>query len=212
MDATGVSLSVDRGDFPRASAGAAEGPSPRTAVGFRERSGAVRTGTAPICDLIQGECVGEHLFDAMVARSQSVLLDYDRPVDQEAAKPDSLSIYLPNPESELSRVVIKGSAIVGQAQADGRILIHYEGNRFDLPELRMYRQRADRAATRLLYNYPHGYPTRARDVVESRDVEPIGTLELPKRRLHISRPAVELSWWLEERDLVDLGLIAPATG
>ncbi len=58
-----------------------------------------------------------------------------------APTPDSLSIYLPNPESELSRRVIKGSAIVGLAQPDGRILIHYEGNRLSVPELRFRVQR-----------------------------------------------------------------------
>jgi hypothetical protein len=107
--------------------------------------------------------------------------------------------------------VIKGSAIVGVPQNDGRILIHFEGNRFDLAELRLYRQRAERAATRLLFNYPLGYPTRARDVVEERNVEPIGTLDLPSGRLNIMRPAVELSWWIDRHDLVDLGLIAPTT-
>src|SRR5260370_20956136 len=127
-----------------------------------------------------------------------------------APTPDSLSIYLPNPESELSRRVIKGSAIVGLAQPDGRILIHYEGNRLGVPELRLFRQQAERAATRLLFNYPHGYPTRARDVVEPRNVEPVGTLDVASGRLHFSRPAAELAWGMHERHLVDLRLIAPA--
>ena len=135
-----------------------------------------------------------------------------RPVHYAVERPDCLRVYVPNPESELSRSVIKGSALVGLSQPDGKILIHYEGNRFDVAQLRLYRQRAERAAARLLHNYPLGYPTRARDVVDARDVEPIGTLELSSGRLNISRPAVELSWWIDEHDLVDLGLIAPATG
>src|SRR5260370_12446829 len=101
-----------------------------------------------------------------------------------APTPDSLSIYLPNPESELSRRVIKGSAIVGLAQPDGRILIHYEGNRLGVPELRLFRQQAERAAMRLLFNYPHGYPTRASDVVEPRDADLILPLALSTRHLH----------------------------
>jgi len=141
-----------------------------------------------------------------------VKLDYDRTVDQAAPTPNSLSIYLPNPESELSRLVIKGSAIVGLAQPDGRILIHYEGNQLGVPELRLFRQQAERAAMRLLFNFPHGYPTRARDVVNPRDVELVGTLDLASGQLHFSRPATELTWWIHERDLMDLGLIAPATG
>jgi hypothetical protein len=143
---------------------------------------------------------------------QDVKLDYDRAVHHAAPTPNSLSIYLPNPESELSRVVIKGSAIVGLAQPDGKILIHYEGNRLGVPELFLFRQQAERAAMRLLFNYPNGYPTRARDVVEPRDLELVGTLEVASGQLHFSRPATELTWWIHERDLVDLGLIAPAAG
>jgi hypothetical protein len=122
-----------------------------------------------------------------------------------------LQIYLPNPESELSRRIIKGSGIIGLPQPDGKIHIHYEGNRFDLPEFRLYRQRVKRAAERLLFNRPHGYPTRARDVVELRDVEPIGTLDVASGRLEISRPALELAWWISEADLVDLGLLTSRT-
>lgn len=123
-----------------------------------------------------------------------------------------LQIYLPNPESELSRRLIAGSAIVGLPQPDGKIVIHFEGNRIDLPELKRYRQRAERAAMRLLHNRPHGYPTRARDVVELRDVEPIGTLDVSSGRIEISRPAFELAWWISETDLVDLGLLTSMTG
>jgi len=134
------------------------------------------------------------------------------PVHQAGTPPSSLNIYLPNPESELSRLVIKGSAIVGLVQPDGRILIHYEGNQLGVPELRLFRQQAERAAMRLLFNYPNGYPTRARDVVEQREVELVGTLDVASGQLHFSRPATELTWWIHERDLMDLGLIAPATG
>jgi hypothetical protein len=108
--------------------------------------------------------------------------------------------------------MIKGSAIVGLPKPDGKILIHYEGNRFDLPELKRYRQRVERAGMRLLFNRPHGYPTRARDVVEPRDVEPIGTLDVPSGQLTISRPAFELVWWISQADLVDLGLLTTTTG
>jgi hypothetical protein len=61
------------------------------------------------------------------------------PVHYAAQTPDTLSVYLPNPESELSRMVIKGSAIVGLSQPDGKILIYFEGNRLDIAELRLYR-------------------------------------------------------------------------
>jgi hypothetical protein len=133
-------------------------------------------------------------------------------VDSAPSIQELLCIYLPNPESELSRRLIKGSAIVGLLQPDGKVLIHYEGNRFDLPEFSLYRQRVERAAARLLFNRPHGYPTRAREVVEPRDVDPIGTLEVPSGELEISRPAHELAWWISNADLVDLGLLTAKTG
>jgi hypothetical protein len=94
---------------------------------------------------------------------------------------------------------------------DGTILIYYEGNSLDIPELGLYRKRAERAAMRLLFNSPHGYPTRARDVVQPREVEPIGALDVSSGRLEISRPALELPWWINEADLRDPGLIT-ATG
>lgn len=133
-------------------------------------------------------------------------------VEGTPSRQESVRVYVPNPESELSRRLITGSAIVGLPQSNGTILIHYEGNRFDLPELGLYRKRVERAAMRLLFNSPHGYPTRARDLVQPRDVEPIGTLDVSSGRLDISRPAFELSWWINEADLLDLGLITTTGG
>ena len=130
-------------------------------------------------------------------------------VELAASGRDSLGIYLPNPESELSRRLIIGSAIVGVPSTDGTVLIYYEGNRFDLPELRSYRQRVERAAMRLRFNEPHGYPTRARDLVDPRELELIGTLD--STGLTISHPAGELAWWISEADLIELGLISTTT-
>lgn len=131
-------------------------------------------------------------------------------MEHKASSPESISIYLPNPESDLSRRLIRGSAIVGLSNADGSVLIFYEGNRFGLPELSSYRQRLERASMRLHFNQPHGYPTRARDVVDPRELEPIGTLD-PAGQPTISRPATELAWWISESDLVDLGLMRDQT-
>jgi hypothetical protein len=63
VDSARVPLAVDRGYLPRAPADSTESPSPRTAVSFRQGSGAVATGAAPLLDLVYGEPVVEHLFD-----------------------------------------------------------------------------------------------------------------------------------------------------
>ena len=68
VDGTRVPPSVDSGGFPRAPADTAEAPSARTAVSFRERSGAARAGAAASCQLVYSECVVEHLFERMLAR------------------------------------------------------------------------------------------------------------------------------------------------
>ena len=70
VDGTRVRPSVDRGDFPRTPADTTEAPSTRTAVSFRERSGAVRAGAAAVCQLFYGERVVEHLFERMLARAR----------------------------------------------------------------------------------------------------------------------------------------------
>jgi hypothetical protein len=48
--------------------------------------------------------------------------------------PDVLELYLPHPESRLSLTLTKGSAIVGVPYGTGEVLIHYEGNSFDLED------------------------------------------------------------------------------
>ena len=70
VDGTRVPPSVDRRDFPGTPAGPAKAPSARTAVRFRERSGAVRAGAAPFCKLVHGDYVVEHLFERMLARGR----------------------------------------------------------------------------------------------------------------------------------------------
>ena len=124
--------------------------------------------------------------------------------------PTELLLYLPHPESELARILIVGSAIVGNPDTDGPIHIYFEGNSIGAPKLAAYRDRVSRAADHLLFNYPVGYPTKAKRLVEPREVEAIGTFDVSSRRIAISRPAAELSWWISASDLVDLGLITPA--
>ena len=121
--------------------------------------------------------------------------------------PDHLTLYVPHPESRLSTELAHGSAIVGQPSAPGRIRIYYEGNVIGAVNLNRFRDRVVQAATRMLHNYPAGYPTRAREDVDEREVIEVGSIETESYGLHISAGPSELDWWIEQADLIDLGLV-----
>lgn len=121
--------------------------------------------------------------------------------------PERLTLYLPHPESRLCKDLARGSAIVGLPLTSGHVRIYYEGNVIGAENLRRFRDKATQAAARMLYHYPDGYPTRARENVDAREVEEIGSIEAGTNRIHISAGPAELSWWLEPVDLIDLGLI-----
>jgi hypothetical protein len=121
-------------------------------------------------------------------------------------KPPRLTVYVPHPESRLSTNLARGSAIVGLPLADGRIRIYYEGNVIGAANLGGYRERAGQAADRMLHNYPAGYPTRAREDVDPREVVEVGTIEGETGRLHITAGLSDLSWWIDPADLADMGL------
>jgi hypothetical protein len=59
----------------------------------------------------------------------------------------------------------------------------------------------------MLHNYPAGYPTRAREDVDEREVIEVGSIETDGYEVHISASPAELGWWIERADLIDLGLI-----
>jgi hypothetical protein len=119
--------------------------------------------------------------------------------------PNRLSVYVPHPESRLSKDLARGSAIVGLPLASGPIRIYYEGNVIGASNLELYRARAAQAASRMLHNYPSGYPTRARQDVDPRELVQVGTIESLTGRLEITATATELSWWIGPADLTDLG-------
>lgn len=121
--------------------------------------------------------------------------------------PERLNLYLPHPESRLCTDLAHGSAIVGLPLASGRVRIYYEGNVIGAENLKRFRERAAQAASRMLYHYPDGYPTRAREDVDARELEEIGFIEADNNRLHIAAAAAEMSWWIEPADLIDLGVI-----
>ena len=124
-----------------------------------------------------------------------------------SAAPAHLTLYVPHPESRLCSELARGSAIVGEPSAPGRIRIYFEGNVVGAVNLNRFRERAVQAAARMLHNYPAGYPTRAREDVDEREVIEVGSIETESYGLHISASPSELDWWIEPADLIDLGLV-----
>jgi hypothetical protein len=119
--------------------------------------------------------------------------------------PARLRLYVPHPESRLCLQLAHGSAIVGLPLTSGSIRIYYEGNVVGAANLDRYRDKAIQAAGRMLHNYPAGYPTRAREDVDPREVVEVGNIEPYTDRMEITASANELSWWISPADLADLG-------
>ena len=122
------------------------------------------------------------------------------------AAPARLNLYVPHPESRLCTDLAHGSAIVGLPVASDAIRIYYEGNVIGATNLERYRDKASRAAVRMLHKYPAGYPTSARDEVDPREVIEIGNIEPDTGRIEIAVPAIDVSWWIDPGDLADLGI------
>lgn len=119
------------------------------------------------------------------------------------AAPSRLNLYLPHPESRLSHDLIRGSAIVG-LPSDGKVRIYFEGNSTGAANLMRYAWRAAQATARMLYQYPAGYPTRARDEVDPREVVEIGSIDSLSGRIELTADPRDLLWWIDETDLSDL--------
>lgn len=126
------------------------------------------------------------------------------------ATPLRLSMYVPHPESRLCTALARGSAIVGLPLDTGQIRIYYEGNVIGAQNLKRYREKAVQAAGRMLHSYPAGYPTRAREDVDPREVVEVGAIDAKTYQIEISAEATDLSWWIDAEDLMDLGLIQKA--
>lgn len=91
------------------------------------------------------------------------------------AMSEPTTIYIPAPASILSAMIKDGSGIVGPdtPDANGRILVDYEGNLHGASNFRTYADRVyhayDRAHTK--------YPTIARSYVKPGDLITVGTFE-----------------------------------
>jgi hypothetical protein len=103
-------------------------------------------------------------------------------------------------------VLANGSAIVGLPMPSGRVRIYFEGNVIGAANLGRYRDKAAQASSRMLHNYPAGYPTTARDDVDPREIVEIGEIEPAVDRIEITAPPDDLSWWIDPADLADLGV------
>ena len=88
--------------------------------------------------------------------------------------------------------------------------IFYEGNVIGAVNLQRYQAKAHQAAGRMLHEFPAGYPTRAREDVDPREIVQIGTIEARTGRLEITAGPEELSWWIDPVDLEDIGLTRPS--
>src|SRR5712691_11171294 len=104
---------------------------------------------------------------------------------------------MPHPESRLCTALARGSAIVGLPLATGQIRIYYEGNVIGAQNLKRYRDRAAHAAGRMVHSYPAGYPTRAREDVDPREVVDIGAMDAMTYRIDTSATPTDLSWWID---------------
>jgi len=82
-------------------------------------------------------------------------------VESSLAPPTKLSLFVPHPESTLCTELARGSTIVAAVKSQGALRVYHEGNVIGAENLRRYRDRALQAASRMLHNYPAGYPTVA---------------------------------------------------
>jgi hypothetical protein len=68
-----------------------------------------------------------------------------------SAAPEHVAVYVPHPESRLCSESARGSAIVAQRSAPGRIRIYYEGNVVGAVNLSRFSDRAVQAVARMLH-------------------------------------------------------------
>jgi hypothetical protein len=90
----------------------------------------------------------------------------------------TIKVYLPVAGSQAAAIVDPRSAVVAHVVADvvvdgavgSKVAVYVEGNRYGAENLRLWADRVDIAAGRLV----HSYPTVARFEVDGRDLEEVG--------------------------------------
>jgi hypothetical protein len=99
-----------------------------------------------------------------------------------------LTVYIPQPDSFLSKTVLDGSAIVGSPAAGGRVRIDYEGGKFG--QFGSWREMLEHAAGRHVTHYP----TIARMWVDPADVLEVGTFDYDTRVLDVTDAEALEKW------------------
>ncbi|WP_262030578.1 hypothetical protein [Microvirga sp. Mcv34] len=112
-----------------------------------------------------------------------------------------LNVYTPKPESSAASLVLPGSAIVGEAEQDGRILCYYEGNAIGSNDLESFYERLRRAAGRLVTKYP----TTAMAAFPADELECVATFDAEREYLPSIKDYRTLERWAQEPALIIQG-------
>jgi hypothetical protein len=113
-------------------------------------------------------------------------------------RPMILNVYAPKPESSAASLVLAGSAIVGEAEQDGRILCYYEGNAIGSKDLESFYERVRRAAGRLVTKYP----TTAMAAFPAEELECVATYDAGRECLPSIKDYRALERWAHEPALI----------
>ena len=92
-----------------------------------------------------------------------------------------LAIYVPAPGSPGCTGIIEGSGIVGTPAAEDRVLIDYEGARYDQVNMVTWADRLVHAAGR----HTQRYPTVARRVVRASELLEVGQFDPDECRAYL---------------------------
>jgi hypothetical protein len=112
-----------------------------------------------------------------------------------------LNVYVPKSGSSAASLVLPGSAIVGEAEQDGRILCYYEGNAIGSKELESYYERIRRAAGRLVTKYL----TTAMAAFPTDELECVATYDAEREYLPSIKDYRTLERWAQEPALIIQG-------
>lgn len=110
------------------------------------------------------------------------------------------TVYVPSDAADTHNID-PGSGIVGTVEANGRILIDYEGNRYGTAGMRRYATRVQHAAGR----HSERYPTIARQLVNSATMTAIGVYDDVTGEIRLTHPhgAQMLAAWIGHRVTAD---------
>lgn len=105
-----------------------------------------------------------------------------------------LSVYVPRSDSAAVAQVDAGSGVVGYPLPDGRIAIHYEGNRYGAGNMQRLADRVAHAASRLRF----GEETIAKAIVPSEALIEVGRYDGVAGRIEVAGEGAEreLCRWL----------------